>query len=269
MSDDLENIVIFKTSTQPFKVSQKRKPEDDDKRKPGEDDDKRKPEDDDKRRDGSEDDDKQRRKPYEDKQGEDVTIVEGYITTYGNPDIVGDVIQQGALDDFIDRFNAGEVQLRMLFQHNRASIIGQWTELRSDDFGVYAVGEIFEDVTLGADIATLVRRGILDSFSIGFTFDENGFEIRRDGGRLFTKIDLFETSIVDVPANPRAQITDVKMDDNSIDLVKLEKLLRDAGCSRKESKVIVHAAKPDLRKAEEAEQKEQFLTNLLNKLNKE
>ena len=236
----------------------KQKPEDE---KP-----KVKPDDEDPKVKPGEDDDKQRLKPYEKQDGEPA-IVEGYITTYGNEDVVGDVIQQGALDDFIADFNAGEVMLRMLFQHDRAAIIGQWTELRSDEFGVYAVGEIFTDVSLGADIATLIRRGVLNSFSIGFMFDENGFEMRRDGGRLFTEISLVETSVVDVPANPQARITNIKRDDNSLDLKKLEKLLRDAGLSRTESKTAVSNIDANLRDAESKNEKQDLYSKLLSKLN--
>lgn len=264
--------IIWKDSPVAFAAKQRRKPDDDEdkRRKPDDDkrrkpdDDKRRKPDDDKRR-GKPDDDKQRRKPDEEKQ-EDVTIVEGYITTYGNVDNAGDVIQRGALDGFIEDFNNGEVMLRMLFQHQRNQIIGQWTELQSDEFGVFATGEIFEDIQLGADIATLVRRGLLDSFSIGFVADENGFEQRRGGGRLFTEIRLVETSVVDVPANSRARITEVRADDGSLDYVKIEKLLRDAGLSRTESKTAVYAMKQPLRDAEEVEQKNVLYSNILSKL---
>ena len=171
----------------------------------------------------------------EEKQGENTATVSGYITTYGNVDVVGDVIQQGALDNYIERFNNEGLLLRMLFQHQRESIIGRWTELRSDDYGVYATGEIYTDVTLGADTAALIRRGALDSFSIGFAV--NDYEVREDGGRVFTDIELVETSVVDVPANPRAQLDSIKLADGSINIRVLEKTLRDAGFSTIEAKV--------------------------------
>ena len=247
----------IKVSGRFAEVKQRRKPEDDKQR--------RKPEDDKQRR-KPEDEDKQRRKPEEKQEG--ITEVEGYITTYGNEDIVGDIISQGALDGFIEQFNAGEVMLRMLFQHNRAEIIGQWTELRSDEFGVYGVGEIFEDVQRGADVAALLRRGVLDSFSIGFVASPDGYEERAGGGRIFNEITLVETSVVDVPANPLAKVTDVKNEDGTIDWTKLEKAMRNQfGLSQREAKNLVEPMKVSEQSTVQKNKSDEFYSNLLTKLN--
>ena len=199
----------------------------------------------------------------EEKQGENTATVSGYITTYGNVDVVGDVIREGALDNYIERFNNESLQLPMLFQHQRGSIIGRWTELRSDDYGVYATGEIFTEVTQGADIAALIRRGALDSFSIGFAV--NDYEIREDGGRLFTDIELVETSVVDVPANPRAQLDSIKLSDGKINTRMLESILRDAGLSKREAKIGASSLCDTLRDAA-AKKEQEDLYNSISKL---
>lgn len=207
---------------------------------------------------------KQQDEPF--KPEDDKAEVEGYITTFGNEDVVGDIIAAGALNEFVTRFNAGEVMLRMLFQHNRSEIIGQWTELRIDERGVYAVGEIFLEVSRGLDVANLIRRGVLDSFSIGFIGRE--FERNANGGRTFTRIDLVETSVVDVPANPQAKITEIKNEEGLIDVKELKQLMRNAGMSRKEIDALMNGGFSELKLMRNADARELEMKAIVQQLTK-
>ena len=160
--------------------------------------------------------------------------LEAYVTTFKNVDVVGDVIAPGALDKFIKRFTENKQTLPMLWSHKQDEPIGVWTEFKADSRGVIGKGEIFTDVTRGNDVRNLIKRGAVGSVSIGFRAKE--YDNIEGGGRLFKEIELFETSVVLTPANPKALITQVKADDGSVNIKLVERLLRDAGLSRSESK---------------------------------
>lgn len=195
-------------------------------------------------------------KQYNDEEG----CIKAYVTTYGNSDRVGDVIEQGALDNFIANFNG---KLPMLLNHNSSQLpIGEWTEFSSDSTGVLGTGLIYTDTQLGRDTRTVIRRGLYDSVSIGFRVLD--FE-PIDGGRLFKQIELIEVSIVQRPANPQAVITDIKRHDGSVDVKLLEKSLRDVGLSRKEAKVASYSIDKNLRDAGVETTKQAILNEILKR----
>jgi len=188
--------------------------------------------------------------------------IRAYLTTFENTDVVGDVIKTGALDKYIQKFNSGQTDiLRMLFQHNRSEIIGKWDSLEIDEKGVIGTGTIFEEVSRGKDVKSLLMRGVLNSVSIGFRATE--YRKNSDGGNDFYEIELIETSVVDFPANPEATILSVKSDDGVVNIRMLEKILRDAGLSIKESKTVASVAKTELKTVCDEQKTEEELVNAL------
>ena len=189
-----------------------------------------------------------------------------YVTTFGNTDKEGDIIAPGALDKFIANFkNTPGSTLPMLWQHNQTEVIGEWTDFTINSRGVKGTGEIFTDVTRGNDVRNLIKRGAVGSVSIGFRSKD--YEVRNNGeGFLFKEIELIETSVVLNPANPRAKITSAKTEDGQIDLRKLEKALREAGLSRKESMTLISKGKEGLREVVDQDQKNKMFINNLSQL---
>ena len=187
--------------------------------------------------------------------------IEAVVTSFKNLDVVNDRIIPGALDGFIKQFDGG---LQMLYQHDKNEIIGQWNKFEIRGDLVIGKGEIFPEVSRGADAVALISRGMIGSTSIGFRASD--YEKNEDGGIDFKNIELIEVSLVKSPANPKAQLISAKEDDGTINLTNLEKALRQAGLSRSESKVVVHSAKEELRQAVAISQKEQFLAKLKSEL---
>ena len=173
-------------------------------------------------------------------------IIKAYVTTWGNEDIVGDIIAEGAADKFIEGFNKSGAPLKMLYEHKYDEIIGQWNEFEADAKGLLATGELYKGVSKADDVKIYLEKGAVGSVSIGF-MSKDYEEIEETGGRLFNEIDIFETSIVISPANPQAQIVSAKTSDGLIDIRKLETILRDAGLSRNMAKAFISAGKPALR----------------------
>lgn len=143
----------------------------------------------------------------------------GYASTWDMDD-VGDVIEKGAFIDTIPEFlNAGVIA----WQHDWREPIGKPNAAREDQKGLYIVGDI-SDTTRGRDALTLMRDGVVKKLSIGFDILESttigeeeaaekygGSQPNWWGGyRKISKVKLYEVSLVSVPANPSAIITDVK-----------------------------------------------------------
>lgn len=127
--------------------------------------------------------------------------VSGYASTFGDPpDVYGDVIQEGAFARTIQ-----ERRTKLLLEHH--TLIGFQLDLKEDHHGLLGTWAII-DTTDGVDAHKLLLGGALDAMSIGyFTRDS---ELRSDGVRVLKDIDLFECSLVGVPANPRAVVTGAK-----------------------------------------------------------
>ena len=201
---------------------------------------------------------------------EDGNNIEAYLTTWGNVDKTGDIIVREALEGYVAAFHQGGVMLRMLYQHNRDSIICTWNELVMDEVGLLAKGEIFTDTSLGNDTRVLLRRGVLDSVSIGFK--SNDYEYNDDGTRTFKSIELVEASVVDVPANSQAVVTDVKSADGSLDFNALKDNLRKSGLSKKQSEDVVHSVKEhwsDETQSKSEDTDSQNLSDLLDRINQQ
>ena len=188
--------------------------------------------------------------------------IQAYVTTFENKDVVNDVIKQGALDDFITKFENSETDIvRLLLNHDRNLILGQWVKFEVDEYGVLGTAKL-SDVQSAKDVKTLIADGILGSVSIGFKSSD--FEKNEDGGMDFNKIELIETSIVDRPANSQARITSVKSEDGSINKKLLEQTLRDAGCSSREAKTIVSVVSKTLPNVRDECDRDEELLKLLS-----
>lgn len=130
--------------------------------------------------------------------------VAGYASTFGGePDSYGDVIAKGAfLSSLVKRPN-----VRLLWQHDMAEPIGKVIGLHEDDKGLFGQWSLVPTDT-GTKAHQLLSAGLVDSLSIGFMDAASDFT--EDGTRVLREIDLFEVSLVTVPANINAVVTSFK-----------------------------------------------------------
>lgn len=206
-------------------------------------------------------------------EGDNFTI-EGYASTFGNVDLQGDVVDQGAFVDSIAHLEAQatakgtDALMPMLFNHSPDAPIGVFTHLAETDKGLFSRASLPKsDTFVAGRVVPQVKRGSLKGLSIGFYTDERD---HRDGHRHITKATLVETSLVTFAANPLAEITSAKGQKLTVDdiedcnLVELERILK-AGtpCSRQAAKYLVHAVSA-LRKAGAADPDDQRDAGLLD-----
>ena len=129
--------------------------------------------------------------------------VAGYVSTFGNVDFGGDIVQTGAFAKSL----GARTPVRFLFGHDSHSVLGKPLELREDEKGLFGRFAISQ-TTLGKDIHTLLVDGALDSFSIGYI--PTDVDLDEKGVRLLKEVDLLECSVVAMPMNARATVTAVK-----------------------------------------------------------
>ena len=132
----------------------------------------------------------------------------GYASVFGSIDSYYDVVVKGA---FAKSLQARKGKIMMLYQHSSDKVIGKFTEIKEDDYGLYVEGRI-SDTSIGRDVRTLLMDGALNGMSIGF-YTKKAEEGRQGQPRKLLEVDLIEISVVTFPANDKATISQVKAAD--------------------------------------------------------
>src|SRR5262249_16901881 len=109
----------------------------------------------------------QTNRPYEKKfaTGE-LGAISGYAAVFNVTDSTGDVILPGAFANTLREKGAGGV--RMLWQHGQTSLdpVGEWLHLEEDEYGLYAEGQLFMDITSAPERLTLIQKKAVAGLSI-------------------------------------------------------------------------------------------------------
>lgn len=176
-------------------------------------------------------------KSFELKEGEN-GVVEGYASTWTKtPDSYGDIVIKGAFTDTLKKRKASGHPFPLCFNHDFDKIIGAVFEAYEDDYGL-KVRASFLNTPAAQEKRELVKEGIVWQFSFAYSIlgSEAPTEEEKKQGiyQKLTKLDLYEVSLVPVPANQTAVVTDIKNDDNieekagKRNSAKDEALIRDA-----------------------------------------
>jgi len=162
----------------------------------------------------------------------------GYGAVFGNVDSYGDVIAKGAFRDTLREWKKDKRLPPMLVQHGGWGFgdmdglaIGRWTYMEEDEKGLFVEGKLVNlDTERGKTIYGLMKEDVLDGMSIGYRAKE--FSLGTKPGeprRTLKKIDLFEVSIVQMPANGQSRVKTVKSARDINTIRDFEDFLRDAG----------------------------------------
>lgn len=176
-------------------------------------------------------------KSFELKEGEN-GVVEGYASTWTKtPDSYGDIVIKGAFTDTLKKRKATGHPFPLCFNHDFDQIIGAVFEAYEDDYGL-KIRASFLNTPAAQEKRELVKEGIVWQFSFAYSVlgSEAPTEEEKKQGiwQKLTKLDLYEVSLVPVPANQTAVVTDIKNDDNieekagKRNSAKDEALIRDA-----------------------------------------
>jgi len=135
-------------------------------------------------------------------RSEDGMTLEGYAAVFNSrsENLGGftETIAPGAFSQTLKARN----DIKLLWNHDTSAVLGSTRagtlQLREDEKGLRVTAEL-PDTNLGRDIAYLVKRGDIDSFSFGFSVNEDSWN-SRGTERTLESVRLFEASLVSFPA---------------------------------------------------------------------
>lgn len=138
-------------------------------------------------------------------------VISGYASIFNNVDSYGDIVVEGAFKKSLERIEKTGKVISIFYGHNmedpRANI-GRVIELREDNRGLFFKAQLdLSGDTYGRLVYGQLKDGRLDSLSFGFSVvdganTEFGYELR--------ELELYEISVVPIPANQEARITEIK-----------------------------------------------------------
>lgn len=138
-------------------------------------------------------------------------VISGYASVFGNVDSYGDIVVKGAFAKFLAKVAETGKVIPVFYGHNMEdpkANIGRVIELREDERGLFFKAKLdLSGETYGRVVYEQLKDGRLDSLSFGYSVieaasTENGYELR--------ELELYEISVVPIPANSEAIITEVK-----------------------------------------------------------
>lgn len=176
------------------------------------------------------------------KSADDAGVIEGYGSTFGGePDSYGDIVMPGAFADSIAAHAKAGTMPLMLWGHETYSPpIGNWTEMGEDAKGLWVKGQIDLDDPMGQRVHRAAKRQAVRGLSIGYETIKSSTDTKRPAVRLLEKLDLWEISPVNFPANRHAELTAVKTIRGGAlpTLPAFEEFLREAGFSKTEAAAV-------------------------------
>jgi HK97 family phage prohead protease len=164
----------------------------------------------------------------------------GYASIFNVVDRQNDIILPGAFKKTILETK----KIILLWQHDHSQPIGKITNLNEDENGLQISGELILDISKANDIYHMLKHGILESFSIGYTPIK--FSYKSDNNlesevRVIKELKLWEISLVTFPANNFAKIGNLRHpesfdSDESYDYEQLYNYVFNETCAQENEK---------------------------------
>lgn len=173
--------------------------------------------------------------PFDVKSVEKTGEFSGYASVFDVEDFYGHVVVKGAFDQMLEEHAKKGTWPYMFFEHRHDREIGEWSKIEPDETGLKVEGNLWldgshPDTDALKTYRSLKKKNGRPSLSIGWRPYPGGMEYNNDTDQVFLKnIHVGEISVVKFPANEEAKVGEVKS------IRDFEKLLRDAGFSRKEA----------------------------------
>ncbi len=136
-------------------------------------------------------------------------ICAGYASVFNNVDDNGDIVCPGAFSRSINAHNNGIREIKVLWQHKMDEPIGKVLLMHENERGLFVVFELSLSTIRGKEAYDLLKDNVINGLSIGFRLDKYDIS-QKQKARLIKEVRLLEISLVTIPANSEARITDIK-----------------------------------------------------------
>ena len=140
--------------------------------------------------------------------------ISGFFSTYDKtPDSYGDIIEPGAFTKTIEKRKESGHPFPLCWNHDFSAVIGAVDNVEDTEKGPYIEAR-FLDTQLAQDVRKAVQSGAIYQFS--FAYDVLGArkptpeEEKAGVTQVLTEVEVYEVSVVTVPANQNAVVTEVK-----------------------------------------------------------
>lgn len=208
-------------------------------------------------------------------------MIAGYFSTYDiEPDSYGDIVEKGAFTKTIAKRAESGHPFPLCFNHDFSAVIGSVKTIEDTEKGPYIEAE-FLDTQLAQDVRKMLQSGAIYQFSFAYdvlnsrkpTEDESAKGITN----VLTELDVFEISVVTVPANQNAVATEVKAgrrNRKADELIirecirSLESLLDDGADDTENEEAKSEETEPEINEASEESMESRNLTKAAELLEK-
>ncbi len=146
--------------------------------------------------------------PFLVKSIEEDGVFSGYASVFDCVDFQNDQVMPGAFAGSLENWREKNTWPKMLWQHDYNHPIGVWLDMQEDDKGLLVKGRLLLEVTKGREAYALLKNGITNGLSIGFSLERATTSAM--GHQLLHKVNLHEVSLVTYAANPKAKVEWVK-----------------------------------------------------------
>lgn len=147
-------------------------------------------------------------------KADEVGGISGFFSTYDKtPDSYGDIIEPGAFTETLKKREESGHPFPLCFNHDFSAVIGAVDSVKDTENGPFIEAH-FLDTQQAQDVRKMLQSGAIYQFS--FAYDvlgrrEPDEEEKKSGiENVLTKVEVYEISVVTVPANQNAVATEVK-----------------------------------------------------------
>ena len=148
-------------------------------------------------------------------KADEVGGISGFFSTYDKtPDSYGDIIEPGAFTETFKKREESGHPFPLCFNHDFSAVIGAVDSVKDTEKGPFIEAH-FLDTQLAQDVRKMLLSGAIYQFS--FAYDvlkrREPTEEEKKAGivNVLTELEVFEISVVTVPANQNAVATEVKV----------------------------------------------------------
>lgn len=140
--------------------------------------------------------------------------ISGFFSTYDKePDSYGDIIDPGAFTETIEKREESGHPFPLCWNHDFSAVIGAVDSVKDTEKGPFIEAH-FLDTQLAQDVRKMLQSGAVYQFSFAYDVLGNRAPTQEEQEKgvtnVLTKVDVFEISVVTVPANQNAVATEVK-----------------------------------------------------------
>lgn len=135
---------------------------------------------------------------------------EGYASVFGNVDSYGDIVDAGAFKRTLEEWATKGGAIPVLWGHDMQdpfANIGGLVSAEEDENGLKVSGQLDLENPTAAQVYRLMKGRRTNRMSFAYAVRDSE---KRDDGLHLKDLDLFEVSVVQVPANDQAEILAVK-----------------------------------------------------------